>query len=122
VSFRAVAGTTYLISVSAFDGSWGPFGLRWYPGAIIIGSSGNNRIDGTPGRDLIDGRAGSDVLNGLGGNDLIIGGPGRDRLFGAAGADFLNSQDFVRGNDAIDGGAGRDTARRDQRDTVRNVP
>jgi hypothetical protein len=122
VSFRAVAGTTYRISVSAFLGSWGPFGLRWYPGAIITGNSGANRINGTAGRDFIDGRGGSDVLNGRGGNDIIVGGNGRDRLFGAEGADVLNSQDFVRGNDTIDGGPGRDRAIRDRRDAVRNVP
>ena len=34
VSFRAVAGTDYVISVETWSSfSWGPFALRWYPGA-----------------------------------------------------------------------------------------
>ena len=123
VSFRAVAGTDYVISVETWSSfSWGPFALRWYPGAIIIGNSKANRLNGTAGRDYVDGRGGNDVLHGLGGNDIVVGGDGRDQLFGDGGADLLDSRDFVRGNDEIDGGPGRDRAIRDRRDSVRNVP
>ncbi|HXV59011.1 MAG TPA: hypothetical protein VD704_14200 [Gaiellaceae bacterium] len=123
VSFRAAAGTTYSISVTTFNSfSWGPFGLRWYPGAIIFGGSGSDRINGTSGDDVLLGRGGNDVLHGLGGNDTVIGGSGRDRLFGDRGSDFLNSRDFVRGNDELHGGPGRDRARRDRGDTLNGVP
>ena len=123
VSFRAVAGTAYSIAVdSGGSFSWGPFELRWYPGAIIFGKAGSDQIKGTAGRDYIDGRGGNDVLRGLGGSDYVVGGSGRDRLFGEGGADLLDSRDFVRGNDEIDGGSGTDRAIRDRQDTVRNVP
>jgi Ca2+-binding RTX toxin-like protein len=123
LSFRAVAGTTYSISVNAFSSfSWGPFGLRWYPGAIIFGNSANNHIAGTPGRDFLNGRGGADLIHGLGGNDFVVGGSGRDRLYGDAGPDVLISRDGVRGNDVIYGGSGRDIARRDRSDGVHGVP
>ena len=124
VSFRAVAGTTYSISVDAAfsSSSWGPFGLRWYPGAIIFGKSGNDDIAGTAGRDYLNGRGGADVIHGLGGNDFVVGHSGRDRLYGDAGADVLISRDGVRGNDVIYGGAGTDIARRDRKDRVHGVP
>jgi Ca2+-binding RTX toxin-like protein len=123
VSFRAVAGTTYLISVDTWGSfAWGLFGLRWYPGAIIFGKAAGTHISGTSGRDYIDGRGGNDIIHGLGGNDIVVGGAGRDRLYGDAGADLLDSRDFVRGNDQIDGGPGTDRAIRDRQDTVRNVP
>jgi hypothetical protein len=121
VSFRAIAGTTYSISVRTFYAP-GPFELRWYPGAIILGKSSGGHLNGTPGRDYIDGRGGNDVIHGLGGNDYLVGGPGRDVLYGDGGGDLLNSRDWVKGNDEIDGGPGRDRAVRDQRDIVRNVP
>jgi hypothetical protein len=123
VSFRAVAGTTYSISVTTWGSfSWGPFKLRWYPGVIIIGRSGDETFTGTAGRDYIDGARGNDVIHGRGGNDVIVGNAGRDRLYGDGGADLLNSKDRVRGNDQINGGPGRDRAVHDARDHVRNVP
>ena len=123
VSFRAVAGTTYSIAVDAYGShSWGPFGLRWYRGAIVFGGSGNDHITGTPGRDYLSGGSGNDVIHGRAGQDVIVGSSGRDRLYGDRGADALNSRDWVRGNDVIYGGPGRDTARRDRRDGLYDVP
>jgi Ca2+-binding RTX toxin-like protein len=123
LSFRAVAGTTYSISVAAYGSyEWGPFSMRWYPGAIIFGKSGNNNITGTPGRDYLNGMGGDDVIHGLAGQDVVVGGHGRDRLFGDAGADALNSRDWVRGNDVLYGGVGTDSAVRDRRDELHSVP
>ena len=123
LSFHAVAGTTYSISVDSWGSyAWGLFGLRWYPGAIISGGSGNSNLTGTPGRDFIDGGRGNDVIHGLGGNDIVVGGRGRDTLFGDNGADALNSRDFTRGNDVIFGGPGTDTAVRDRGDGLHGVP
>ena len=99
---------------------------------IVIGSSGNNRIDfsavtrtdfpnlrgstlsGEAGNDLIIGTDGSDIINAGSGNDTVLGGPGRDSISGAAGTDsLLGGDDFdtIRGgtgNDTIDGGLGND--------------
>ncbi len=82
--------------------------------ATIVGTDGNDRINGTPGDDVIVGLGGRDRIAGGAGNDLICGGEGidiikgnrgRDRIFGGPGKDrvFGNS-----GRDVIDGGTGRD--------------
>ncbi len=64
--------------------------------AKIVGTEGNDVIQGTPGRDVIWGGGGEDVIYGSLGNDLICGGPGDDQIHGG------------RGNDLVDGGAGSD--------------
>jgi Ca2+-binding RTX toxin-like protein len=46
--------------------------------ALIIGTSGNDSINGNGGDDCILGGAGDDVLRGNGGNDVCVGGPGLD--------------------------------------------
>src|SRR5262245_43126211 len=123
LSFRATAGTIYLVRVSGYCcAEMGEFDLDWYPGAIIFARRGADTVSGTPGRDYIDGGSGNDVIHGLGGNDVIVGSSGRDRLFGDAGADSLNSRDRTRGNDVIFGGPGTDTAVRDRRDGLHGVP
>ena len=82
--------------------------------ATIVGTEGNDRINGTPGDDVIVGLGGRDRIAGGAGNDLICGGEGidiikgqrgRDRIFGGPGKDrvFGNS-----GRDVVDGGPGRD--------------
>jgi hypothetical protein len=55
-------------------------------------------IIGTGGDDVLEGTAGSDVICGLGGNDTLRGGDGPDRLSGGGG------------DDTLDGGAGYDSA------------
>jgi len=87
--------------------------------ATIIGSVGNDRIDGTTGAtdlaDSIAGLAGDDTLFGLGGDDTIDGGNGNDYIEGGLGADSIRGGG---GNDSIytgdgantaDGGGGNDT-------------
>lgn len=71
----------------------------------IIGTSGNNTLNGTNGGDRIYGGAGNDVLNGQGGNDSLDGGSGNDILDGAGGNDDM---DGGSGNDQLYGGAGND--------------
>ena len=73
--------------------------------ATIVGTAGNNEIDGTPARDIVQARGGNDEVDGLGGNDLICGGPGSDDLAGDAGRDTIFGG---RGNDALDGNLGND--------------
>jgi hypothetical protein len=99
----------------------------------ILGTPGNDVMDGTNGADVILGRGGADWIQARGGPDLICGGEGNDRLQGRAGndraaggsgadvlaggigADLLKGQDgpdTFRGStgaDRLDGGNGNDT-------------
>lgn len=65
--------------------------------ATVLGTSGDDVIDGTAKPDVIVGLGGNDRIRGLGGNDFICGGSGRDRIEGAGG------------NDKLDGGLDSDT-------------
>ncbi|HEY2333873.1 MAG TPA: calcium-binding protein [Solirubrobacterales bacterium] len=62
--------------------------------ATIVGTEGDDVLQGTPGRDVIWGGGGDDAISGSLGNDLLCGGPGADVIHGG------------RGNDVVDGGAG----------------
>lgn len=74
--------------------------------ANIVGTSGNNILNGTPSNDSMDGLAGNDTLRGGAGNDILVGGIGNDGLYGEEGADTLSGG---VGDDSLDGGAGNDT-------------
>ena len=83
----------------------------------MLGLGGDDRLYGRQGNDVIFGNAGNDRLYGGQGNDNLIGGTGDDylaggrgtnRLSGGEGNDILNSR---LGNDFLDGGTGTDTAR-----------
>jgi Ca2+-binding RTX toxin-like protein len=63
-------------------------------------------LRGTDHDDVIIGSDGDDRIDGFGGNDVICGGPGRDRI------DAGHGDDVVRGDtddDRVDGGPGFDT-------------
>jgi Ca2+-binding RTX toxin-like protein len=62
--------------------------------AMIVGTAGDDVLQGTPERDVIWGGGGEDTILGSLGNDLLCGGPGSDLVHGG------------RGNDVADGGAG----------------
>jgi len=62
--------------------------------AKIVGTDGNDVLQGTPERDVIWGGKGDDKIYGSLGNDLLCGGQGTDLIHGG------------RGNDEVDGGAG----------------
>jgi len=64
--------------------------------AMIVGTDGDDVLQGTPERDVIWGGGGDDEITGSLGNDLLCGGPGADLIHGG------------RGNDIADGGAGAD--------------
>jgi hypothetical protein len=72
----------------------------------LVGTAGNDVVNGTSGRDVIVGLGGADTLNGGGGNDVICGNNGPDTLDGGAGNDFL---DGGASNDSLHGGNGTDT-------------
>jgi len=57
--------------------------------ANLIGTSGNDWIDGTALDDWITGLDGDDVLNGYDGDDVLEGGAGDDQLDGGTGADVM---------------------------------
>jgi hypothetical protein len=83
--------------------------------ATIVGTTGDDVINGTNGNDVIVGLGGNDVINGGngddlicggGGNDTVNGGNGNDTLVGGFGNDTLNGNN---GNDSLDGGGNNDT-------------
>ncbi len=71
----------------------------------IIGTTGNETLNGTASADYLIGRAGNDTLNGNNGDDYLDGGAGNDTLNGGNGADKLWGG---AGNDTLNGGAGSD--------------
>ncbi|MEO5888074.1 MAG: ExeM/NucH family extracellular endonuclease, partial [Anaerolineales bacterium] len=73
---------------------------------VVIGTSGNNALNGTSGADLILGLNGNDTLNGLSGNDLLCGGAKNDTLNGGDNDDTLSGE---AGNDTLTGGTGADS-------------
>ncbi|HEV2818680.1 MAG TPA: Ig-like domain-containing protein [Allosphingosinicella sp.] len=85
------------------------------PGAVIVGTPGDDNLTGTAGDDIITALGGDDSAFGLGGADLIDGGDGADFLSGDAGNDTVtggNDDDIVTGGDGTDqlsGQAGNDS-------------
>ncbi|MDX2159555.1 MAG: Ig-like domain-containing protein [Hyphomicrobiaceae bacterium] len=88
------------------------------PGQVIIGPRDGAPRDvlvGTAGDDVLDGRALEDELHGGLGNDVLLGGSETDLLFGEAGNDTLlggsenDALDGGQGDDLLLGGFGRDT-------------
>jgi len=81
----------------------------------ILGTPGDDVLEGGVGNETLNGYAGNDILRGGGGSDQLIGGPGDDLYDGGDGDDYaFFSQAFgVRIDLAIQGaqdtGEGRDT-------------
>ena len=73
----------------------------------LVGSDGNDSINGLAGNDFIEGARGDDQLTGGDGNDILSGGVGNDALHGGEGDDVLSGDEGV---DTLDGGNGFDTA------------
>lgn len=82
----------------------------------IVGTVGNDYMNGTADNDNIQGLAGSDTLIGGDGNDTLDGGDGSDNLFGNSGHNILNggdgndilTVDLFSFGDTLAGGAGDD--------------
>ena len=83
--------------------------------ATIVGTTGDDRLNGTARDDVIDGGAGNDRIDGRGGDDVICGGDGNDQLGGGGGSDLIDGgggDDSLTGGadiDVVDGGSGDDT-------------
>ena len=83
-------------------------------GDAIRGGAGSDVMAGLQGDDCLYGEAGNDRLGGGAGNDVLHGGEGRDRLFADSGDDELRGDagvDHLRGssgNDRVYGSVGND--------------
>ncbi len=84
------------------------------PNYAIVGTNGNDRIEGTRRPERILGLGGNDRIGGGGGSDCLYGGSGNDNVFegngnaheyGGSGNDRLYVQN---GNAFADGGPGND--------------
>lgn len=84
------------ISVAGFFTGSGP----------IMGSAGDDTLNGSKGNDFITGGHGNDTIDGGRGNDVIIGGEGDDSMYGGAGNDDMSGN---IGDDRLYGGTGNDT-------------
>jgi Ca2+-binding RTX toxin-like protein len=71
---------------------------------LLVGESGNDRLDGGLGNDRLEGGAGNDILIVSDGNDLLIGGAGADKFqFNAPITSGKTTiQDFKPGEDVIE--------------------
>ena len=82
---------------------------------VIVGLGGDDTINGGNGDDIICGYGGDNILNGGNGNDTLVGrygidvldgGNGNDTLMGRAGDDALVGN---KGDDTLTGGTGADS-------------
>jgi Ca2+-binding RTX toxin-like protein len=73
---------------------------------IIRGHNGNDVVYGDGGDDVVWGDEGADSVYGGSGDDEVRGGLGADTLFGDSGEDHLRGE---QGDDVIDGGSNVDT-------------
>ena len=95
----------------------------------IVGSSGNDTLEGFARNDVITGRGGNDELLGGKGDDRLGGGGGFDTLRGGGGKDKLlgggNDDQLIggKGADILIGGGGGDTfsfVKGDGKDVIRD--
>ena len=75
--------------------------------ATLLGTPGDDELEGTAATDVIVGLGGDDEIEGNGGDDRICGGEGDDDLEGGGGNDRLFGE---AGEDQLDGGSGIDHA------------
>ncbi len=55
----------------------------------LMGSEGDDRIQGGNGSNIIIGLGGNDIIRGGGGDNVIIGGPGDNQLFGGSNNNII---------------------------------
>jgi hypothetical protein len=85
--------------------------------ATIVGTPGNDVIEGTDGRDVILALGGDDQVKGRKGKDVICGSGGKDKLKGGRAGDTVKGQgdrdrlNGSRGKDKLEGDNGADKLR-----------
>ena len=75
---------------------------------VVHALDGNDIVEGKKGADVICGGAGHDILFGNGGSDTVVGNKGHDLILGQGGSDLLKGN---AGDDALDGGTGANTCK-----------
>ncbi len=113
LSFSGIDTFTYTVS----DGNGGTdtATVTVYVDTGIMGTSGDDTLNGTAGVDIIFGLGGNDTLQGKAGSDTLYGGDGNDLLKGQAGADSVYGDAgddnllWDASDTIIDGGSGTDT-------------
>ena len=86
-------------------------------GESICGLGGADHLIGLGAGDVLVGGPGDDILHGEAGDDVLRGGAGKDQLYGQSGDDDLSGGDDDdslfggSGFDLLDGGSGFDTCR-----------
>ena len=108
---QAAVGRTLQVVVTVVDDEGNPpvvlTSTTTQPvGDLIVGTNGNNTLNGTAWSDILRGENGNDNLFGGAGDDLLVGGAGNDSLSGDAGQDTLQGD---AGDDTLDGGLGADS-------------
>ncbi|MFD9410945.1 calcium-binding protein [Streptomyces sp. NPDC059989] len=93
-----------------------------YGNDVICALSGNDTVNASFGNDTVHAGSGNDRVDGSYGNDNLIGGPGSDNLLGDFGNDLLNTVDGVPANDIANGGYNTDTCTTDPGDTRISCP
>ena len=92
--------------LSEVVGSDGNDLLNGYDGIdFMSGGAGNDTLNARDGDDTLDGGEGDDALDGGNGNDHLVGGLGNDKLEASDGDDVLIGGP---GNDTLNGGYGND--------------
>ncbi len=77
------------------------------PGLNLLGTTGDDSMEGDAGDDTIASLDGNDILRGYDGNDSMRGGNGDDRLLAGNGDDTMIGG---AGADTVSGGSGDDLA------------
>lgn len=94
---------------------------------VLIGTTGNDRMNGLGKDDQLRGLAGNDILRGEKGKDHLLGYGGNDELYGSIGSDQYSGgegKDLIRSArdggdvDRVKCGTGFDRATVDQYDVL----
>lgn len=85
--YARVGDYEVILTVTDDDGGTHTWTGKVTVGCTIVGTDGDDLLEGARGDDVICGLDGNDVIKGGRGNDTLYGGPGKDRLVGGPGRD-----------------------------------